>query len=286
MKTFKSFIQLDEVEKLKLRGADKLAPDNNVAEVKPLPADLAKLGSVDKTKEGQGKRKADNLGNKQPFGESKMSDLDVQYQDWTKLSDRKFFQLYHITKDAWKLKYKSLFKALQTEAESHQSKTTMKHIDKPNAAEKKAAKDIKPGIPGIRDRFAMLDAAKKRGALKKEDVEQMDEISLQTMKSAKDKLSRKAYDAHMDDNKNDARNLATRSLKIGDKIKDKVARTITHGGKTYTLPKNSPLIRDEEVELLFNLYDQLDENNQEIFLSQLENDIEVLLSFAKTITEE
>jgi len=163
MKTFKSFIQLDEVEKLKLIGADKLAPDNKVAEVKPLPADLAKLGSVDKTKEGQGKRKADKLDNKQPFGE----------------------------------------------AESHQSKTTMKHVSNPNAAEKKAAKDIKPGIKGYQDRVAMLKAAQARGALKKEDVE-----------------------------------------------------------------------------LLSDLYDKLDESNQEIFLNQLEEDVEVLLAFAKTIAEE
>jgi len=163
MKTFKSFIQLDEVEKLKLIGADKLAPDNKVAEVKPLPADLAKLGSVDKTKEGQGKRKADKLDTKQPFGE----------------------------------------------AESHQSKTTMKHVNNPNAAEKKAAKDIKPGIKGYQDRIAMLKAAQARGALKKEDVD-----------------------------------------------------------------------------LLSNLYDQLDENNQEIFLNQLEENVESLLAFAKTIAEE
>jgi len=163
MKTFKSFIQLDEVEKLKLIGADKLAPDNKVAEVKPLPADLAKLGSMDKTKEGQGKRKADKLDTKQPFGE----------------------------------------------AESHQSKTTMKHISNPNAAEKKAAKDIKPGIKGYQDRVAMLKAAQARGALKKEDVE-----------------------------------------------------------------------------LLSDLYDKLDESNQEIFLNQLEEDVEVLLAFAKTIAEE
>ena len=93
--------------------------------------------------------------------------------------------------------------------DSHQSKTTMKHIDKPNDAEKKAAKDIKPGIKGVRDRLAMLDAAKKRGALKNEDVD-----------------------------------------------------------------------------LLSNLYDQLDESNQEIFLNQLEEDAEVLLAFAKTIAEE
>jgi len=61
------------------------------------------------------------------------------------------------------------------EAESHQSKTTMKHINNPNAAEKKAAKDIKPGIKGVRDRLAMLKAAKDRGALKEEEVEQTDE---------------------------------------------------------------------------------------------------------------
>ena len=120
---------MDEIEKLKLKGADKLAPDNKVAEVKPLPADLAKLGSVDKTKDGQGKRKADKLDTKQPFGE----------------------------------------------AESH----------------------------------PMLQAAKNRGALKNEDVD-----------------------------------------------------------------------------LLSNLYDQLDESNQEIFLNQLDEDAEVLLAFAKTIAEE
>ena len=93
--------------------------------------------------------------------------------------------------------------------ESHQSKTTMKHVNNPNAAEKKAAKDIKPGIKGVRDRLAMLDAAKKRGALKNEDVD-----------------------------------------------------------------------------LLSDLYDQLDESNQEIFLTQLEEDAEALLAFAKTIAEE
>ena len=98
---------------------------------------------------------------------------------------------------------------LVDEAESHQSKTTMKHIDNPNAAEKKAAKDIKPGIKGVRDRLAMLQAAKDRGALKNEDVD-----------------------------------------------------------------------------LLSNLYDRLDESNQEIFLAQLEEDVEVLLAFAKTIAEE
>lgn len=56
------------------------------------------------------------------------------------------------------------------EAESHQSKTTMKHVSNPTAGEKKAAKDIKPGIAGYRDRVAMLNSAKARGGLKEEEA--------------------------------------------------------------------------------------------------------------------
>ena len=143
MKTFKSFIQLDEVERVKYKDgiANKMAYATDEV-----------------------KTKGNRLDNKQAFGE---------------------------------------------EVPSHQSKTTMKHISNPNAAEKKAAKDIKPGIKGVRDRLAMLQAAKDRGALKNEDVD-----------------------------------------------------------------------------LLSNLYDRLDESNQEIFLAQLEEDVEVLLAFAKTIAEE
>jgi hypothetical protein len=168
MKNFKSFIQLDEIERVKYKEgiANKMAAVSYLAQTKD-PGDLEKVGPEEvgphDTKSGSGKRPADRLDNKQPFGE----------------------------------------------AESHQSKTTMKHISNPNAAEKKAAKDIKPGIKGVRDRLAMLDAAKKRGALKNEDVE-----------------------------------------------------------------------------LLSDLYDKLDESNQEIFLNQLEEDVEVLLAFAKTIAEE
>ena len=50
------------------------------------------------------------------------------------------------------------------EAMSHQAATTMKHIPNPSPALKKAAKDIKPGIAGYRDRIAML----KAGGVKEE----------------------------------------------------------------------------------------------------------------------
>jgi hypothetical protein len=49
---------------------------------------------------------------------------------------------------------------------SHQDKTTMKHVKNPTKGEKQAAKDIKPGIAGYRDRIDMLQSAEKSGRLK------------------------------------------------------------------------------------------------------------------------
>jgi hypothetical protein len=51
-----------------------------------------------------------------------------------------------------------------SEAMSHQATTTMKHIPNASPALKKAAKDIKPGIAGYRDRVDML----KAGGVKEE----------------------------------------------------------------------------------------------------------------------
>ena len=49
---------------------------------------------------------------------------------------------------------------------SHQAKTTMKHVKNPTPGEKKAAKDIKPGVKGYSDRAAMLKSAEADGRLK------------------------------------------------------------------------------------------------------------------------
>ena len=50
--------------------------------------------------------------------------------------------------------------------ESHQEKTTMKHVKNPTAGEKKAGKDIKAGTAGYKDRIDMLKSAEKDGRLK------------------------------------------------------------------------------------------------------------------------
>ncbi len=60
------------------------------------------------------------------------------------------------------------------EAMSHQAKTTMKHIPNASPALKKAAKDIKPGVAGYRDRIDML----KAGGVK-EEVEIVYEANIQ-----------------------------------------------------------------------------------------------------------
>jgi len=54
---------------------------------------------------------------------------------------------------------------------TRQANTTMKHISNPTPGEKAAAKDIKPGIAGYRDRIAMLKSAQARGGLKAEGMD-------------------------------------------------------------------------------------------------------------------
>jgi hypothetical protein len=73
--------------------------------------------------------------------------------------------------------------------ESHQSKTTMKHIPNPSPALKKAAKDIKPGIAGYRDRIEMLKAGGVKEAMSHQAATTMKHIpnpSPALKKAAKD----------------------------------------------------------------------------------------------------
>ena len=200
--------------------------------------------------------------------------------------------------------------------ESHQSKTTMKHIDKPNAAEKKAAKDIKPGIKGVRDRLAMLRAAKDRGALKEDDLAELSTKTLaKAAKAASDPDSDHSYGKSHDPQKfadhakktKDAKSAAAvqgaadakghytrpgHTVGGNDTLANRTKSRITATGKANkqdvkTLKgKIQSRNEDVDVEMLSNLYDQLDESNQEIFLAQLEEDAEVLLAFAKTIAKE
>ena len=69
--------------------------------------------------------------------------------------------------DSKKISTGTVYSRKPVKEESHQSATTMKPIPNASPALKKAAKDIKPGIAGYRDRIDML----KAGGVK-EEVEQ------------------------------------------------------------------------------------------------------------------
>lgn len=93
--------------------------------------------------------------------------LDVHEPEKDELT-AKDFEMLRAGKKAKAVKEENVEEA------SHQAATTMKHIKNPTAGEKAAAKDIKPGVAGYRDRVAMLKSAEARGGLKREEVEQED----------------------------------------------------------------------------------------------------------------
>ena len=96
------------------------------------------------------------------------------------------------------------------------------HVPDPVSHAPVAPVPAKKYIKGTPEHKAAKAASKPiNGHPTNEEVEQIDEISLQTMKSAKEKLGQKAYDAHMDDNKYAARHYAGRALKMGSRIKKK-----------------------------------------------------------------
>ena len=125
----------------------------------------------------------------------------------------------------------------EIEEESHQSKTTMKHIPNASPALKKAAKDIKPGIAGIRDRFDMLDA----GGVKREHVEQLDELSPNALGDYM-KAGHKKYDSIR--NNTDSASMAKKS-KLETGIKKAAAKRYPAKPSTPE-PKKDPNSRGYE----------------------------------------
>lgn len=122
------------------------------------------------------------------------------------------------------------------EAMSHQAATTMKHIPNASPALKKAAKDIKPGIAGYRDRVAML----KAGGVK-EEAEQIDEISKDTLKSYM-KKAKSELSIH-------ARNVGNPGVTAkGQEIANKSAAKRTAGATVAGKKLKSSIQKNEEIE--------------------------------------
>jgi len=98
--------------------------------------------------------------------------------------------------------------------ESHQSKTTMKHIPNASPALKKAAKNIKPGIAGYKDRVDML----KAGGIKRESVEQVTELSTGRLLKVQHAAVSSANDASRDGDEARADKRYNLAGKVSNKI--------------------------------------------------------------------
>jgi hypothetical protein len=107
--------------------------------------------------------------------------------------------------DSKKISTGTVYSRKPVKEESHQSKTTMKHIPNPSPALKDAAKRIKPGIAGIGDRFDMLRAGGVKGGPGgvKEEMEQIDEIAKSEVEHHHDEWMNSEHAPHNSDAGND-----------------------------------------------------------------------------------
>jgi hypothetical protein len=129
------------------------------------------------------------------------------------------------------------------EAQSHQAKTTMKHIKNPTQGEIEASKHMKSGTAGYADRIAMLKSAEARGALKKEEAEQVDEA----------RVKGHGYDKPENERKAPEGKVPMTSLMPGHS--EKAARLMAVQakgrlvkGKAQSAPQKEPGMKKEEID--------------------------------------
>jgi hypothetical protein len=80
--------------------------------------------------------------------------------------------------EAGNLKAFDLEEGEEGNPQSHQAKTTLKHLKKASYGDRADAANIKPGVAGYRDRIAMLQRAKDEGNLVDEGADQLPQDAL------------------------------------------------------------------------------------------------------------
>jgi hypothetical protein len=269
MKTFKDFLgPITEIVGIapKAKGEHKFVHTTYLAQIKD-PGDLEKVGPEEvgpkEIKSGQGKRPADRLDNKQKFAEGHDDNEDHMEKEHEKDEEDKQRMM-----TGKKKSLKSFKESLGLDEDA--GKTTLKHINKPNDAEKKAAKDVK----SYADRIALLKAAKNRGALKEDEL---DEVDLSAKQTKMAHTIGKEFDKKNvgDGSKGSAYAIATAMVKDKPEAAQKAYNTI-----------KSKMKEDVDSDLLIKLYDDLNEENQQLFMVQLEEDADALLVFAQNLLGE
>lgn len=289
MKNFKSFLdqQIDELKVIepKAKGEQEFVKKSYLALVKD-PGDLEDVGPEEvgpkEIKAGSGKRPADRLDNKQAFGEEIETVEEqkyMQHPEDVKTSAnvlQKFGTKKWLTKD-----YKN--EKPVKEAEYTEYKTGGKPL------EKKFEKAM--SAMGIKAKVKMK-------TVNNISVNEEVEVEEETIAEAKTYRNMMKSMKEADFTKQQTKMAHT----IGKEFEKKGVGDPEQGGpyavaswmvkekpkaaeKAYATIK-SKMKEEADAELLFKLYSDLNEDNQEFFMQQLEEDADSLLDFAKKLMDE
>ena len=246
MKTFKSFIQLDEVERAKYKEgiANKLSGVSYLAQTKD-PGDLEHVGPEEMGPKGiktaSGKRPADRLDNKQPFGEAIEDNLHPAGAALLKHIKPQHHNLYkpHLAKNTFNGSYK--------------------------------------------DRHAVLKAAHDAGHLKmdlKKQNEEVEELGEEDFSPKQTKMAHTigkefAKKKVGDQYRGGPYAVASAMVKNKPEAAQKAYNTI-----------KSKMKESADEDLLYKVYSNLSDSNKQVFMNRLEESAADLLEFAKQTMDE
>lgn len=306
MKSFKSFVQqIDELQGVapKAKKEHDFVHSTYMAQIKD-PGDLEKVGPEEEgpktLKTGQGKRPADRLNNKQPFGEqSDMKHPEDEKNDANKL--QKFGTKKWLTKD-----YKN-GKVTKEEVEQiNEIGDTSAGKQMLGAYVKKAARRIgvhasvaaqyadtagsDTATPSQRRAASTLALHQKhkrdmrlRGVeratdrITKEEVEQVDEADFTKQQTKMAHTIGKEFEKKGVGDKSKGGPFAVASAMVRDKPEAAAKAYKTIKAKTQ---------KEEHQIALITLYDSLNEENKQMFMLKLEEDFDKLLTFSIELLEE
>jgi hypothetical protein len=303
MKTFKSFIQLDEVERAKYKEgiANKLSGVSYLAQTKD-PGDLEHVGPEEMGPKGiktaSGKRPADRLDNKQPFGEAIEDNLHPAGAALLKHIKPEHHNKYkaHLTKDTFNGSYKDRHAVLKAAHDAGHLKMDLKkqneEVEEVSEGDNLALRGLVSTDPKKAGRFLSTQKGKENRA-KKNVPELKADIKRQLGRHPKPNLP--------EQNELDEEDFTPQQTKMAHTIGKEFAKKKvgdTYKGGPYAVAsamvKNKPeaaqkayntikakMKEEADADLLYKVYNDLNEQNRIVFMNRLEVDANDLLQFAK-----
>jgi len=303
MKTFKSFIQLDEVERAKYKEgiANKLSGVSYLAQTKD-PGDLEHVGPEEMGPKGiktaSGKRPADRLDNKQPFGEAIEDNLHPAGAALLKHIKPEHHNKYkaHLTKDTFNGSYKDRHAVLKAAHDAGHLKMDLKkqneEVEEVSEGDNLALRGLVSTDPKNAGRFLSTQKGKENRA-KKNVPELKADIKRQLGRHPKPNLP--------EQNELDEEDFTPQQTKMAHTIGKEFAKKKvgdTYKGGPYAVAsamvKNKPeaaqkayntikakMKESADADLLYKVYNDLNEQNRIVFMNRLEEDADDLLQFAK-----